>query len=251
MVDSVGFFSALAAGILSFISPCVLPLVPVYLTTITGLSLEELGQKGEKPYFQILIRSLAFCLGLSMVFIALGLTATTFGTFLTEHLRVFEIVAGIIIIIFGIHLTGIIKIGFLLRTFQIQSKPVDPKEKKKPKGIFVFFHPFLMGGAFAFGWTPCVGPILAAVLALAATKETVWEGGLLLAVYSLGLAVPFILASLAFTTFMASYKRFRKYLRAVEIISGVLLILFGILIATHNFTILVGWFSQILPQPKL
>jgi len=248
VVDSVSILTALAAGFLSFASPCVLPMVPIYLTTITGLSLEELGQKEGKPYFKILYRSMAFCVGLSVVFMALGLTATALGSFLIDHLRIFEIISGVIIIVFGFHLAGWIKIGFLLRTFQVRNKAEDPKEKKKDLGLI---QPFLMGGAFAFGWTPCVGPILAAVLALAATKETVAQGAFLLAFYSLGLAVPFILASLAFASFMNSYKRFRKHLHTVEIVSGILLILFGILIATHNFTILVGWFSQFIPQPKL
>lgn len=248
MQDSVGFLSAFIAGFISFISPCVLPLVPIYLTTMTGLTAAELEQKEGGVTARIFFASLAFCLGLSVVFIALGLTATGLGTFLTNHIRTFELVAGILIAVFGLHMTGLIKIGFLLRTLQIQTKP---QEVQKTQGFATLLKPFSMGLLFAFGWTPCVGPILAGVLALAATKETLVQGGVLLAVYSAGLSIPFILAGLAFGKFSTSYKKFRKHMHVVEIIAGVLLMVFGIMIATHNFARFAGFFSRFLPTPEM
>ena len=251
MTESVTIFSALIAGIISFVSPCVLPLVPVYLSTMTGLTAEDLENQSNRPVFHIFISSVAFCLGFSVVFILLGLTATTIGNFLISHIRILEVIAGVIIVIFGLHMTGLLKIGFLYRTLQLGNKGGQPKELTKHTGIHVFLKPFGMGFFFAFGWTPCVGPILAAVLAMAATEETVLRGGGLLAVYSLGLSVPFIIAGVAFSSFTTHYKNFRKHLHAVEVISGVLLILFGLLIATHNFTLLASWFAKFLPEPTL
>lgn len=252
MNDSVSFVSALVAGFLSFVSPCVLPLVPVYISTMTGLSVDELTDESKsRPLAYILMCAVAFCLGLSAVFVALGLTATAVGQFLSEHLRTFETVAGILIIIFGLHMTGLLKIAFLYRSFQVASKAQQPQTSPKRKGALAFVRPFLMGGAFAFGWTPCVGPILAAVLALAAQEHSVARGGLLLAVYSAGLAVPFLLAAAAFGVFMSAYKKFRRHLHTVEIISGVLLIIFGALIASHRFSLLAAWFSRYLPTPEM
>jgi cytochrome c-type biogenesis protein len=219
---------------------------------MTGLSLEELGNKEGRPLLRIFWSGLAFCLGLGVVFVSMGLTATTLGSFLYDHLPTFEVVSGVIIVIFGLHMSGILKIKMLYRTFQIQGKARDrAKEKEKRNTLATLLKPFFMGIAFAFGWTPCVGPILAAVLTIAATKERAWEGGVLLAIYTAGLAIPFVLSGLAFGTFTSQYKKFRKHLHTVEIVSGVLLVVFGLLIASHNLSVLAGWFAQIIPEPSL
>jgi len=170
-------------------------------------------------------------IGFSIVFISLGASATFVGNFLLSRRTVFNIIAGVIIIVFGLHLTGLIKIPFLYRDARIHTEA--PK-----RGLL---GAFLLGFAFAFGWTPCIGPILAGILALAATRQTVFQGMFLLAIYSAGLAIPFLATSLGLSQFLKFYGRFRKHLHAVEVASGVLLIVIGALIALNKFTILSGY----------
>jgi cytochrome c-type biogenesis protein len=225
---------AFVAGIVSFLSPCVLPLIPGYISMLSGESIEALkAQAGGALVARIFANSVAFVLGFSVVFIALGASATAVGGFLVAQRTTFNIVAGIIIIIFGLHLTGLVKIPFLYR-----DKRMDAGAPKRGAA-----GSFLLGFAFAFGWTPCIGPILAGILAVAATRNTVFQGMFLLAVYSAGLAIPFLLTGLGLSQFLRFYGRFRKHLQAVEIASGVLLIGIGVLMAFNKFTVLSGYLA--------
>jgi cytochrome c-type biogenesis protein len=225
---------AFLAGIVSFLSPCVLPLVPGYVSMLSGASIDELKEGADGELLRRVLRnSLAFVAGFSIVFMALGASATWVGQFLRTHQFIFNIIAGIIVIVFGLHLTGLVKIPLLYREARL-----DAGKPRRGMG-----GAFLVGFAFAFGWTPCIGPILAAILALAAQRETVLQGMFLLAVYSAGLAVPFLLTSLGLSTFLKFYAGFRKHLQAVEIASGVLLIALGTLMAFNKLTIISGYFS--------
>ena len=225
---------AFLAGVVSFLSPCVLPLIPGYVSMLSGESIEELrAGTGVGVVRRIFSNSVAFVIGFSTVFIALGASATWVGNFLATRRRIFEIVAGIIIIVFGLHLTGLVKIPFLYRDKRIETGA--PK-----RGLL---GSFILGFAFAFGWTPCIGPILTGILAIAATRDTVYAGMFLLAVYSAGLAIPFLLTGLGLSQFLKFYGRFRKYLQAVEVASGVLLVGIGVLIAFNKFTVLSGYLT--------
>jgi cytochrome c-type biogenesis protein len=225
---------AFLAGVVSFLSPCVLPLIPGYVSMLSGESIEELrAGTGVGVVRRIFSNSVAFVVGFSTVFVSLGASATWVGNFLATRRRVFEIVAGIIIIIFGLHLTGLVKIPFLYRDKRIETGA--PK-----RGLL---GSFILGFAFAFGWTPCIGPILTGILAIAATRDTVYAGMFLLAVYSAGLAIPFLLTGLGLSQFLKFYGRFRKYLQAVEVASGVLLVGIGVLIAFNRFTVLSGYLT--------
>lgn len=225
---------AFVAGIVSFLSPCVLPLVPGYVSMLSGESIEQLRAGADAGMGRrIFLNSVAFVVGFSTVFVALGASATWVGNFLASQRRVFDIVAGILIIVFGLHLTGLVKIPFLYRDARIDTGA--PK-----RGLA---GSFILGFAFAFGWTPCIGPILAGILGLAATRDTVFAGMFLLAIYSAGLAIPFLLTGLGLSQFLKFYGRFRKHLQVVEVASGVLLIGIGILMALHRFTILSGYLT--------
>ena len=225
---------ALVAGLVSFLSPCVLPLVPGYMSMLSGASMEELRGGGQSELMaRVLRNAVAFVIGFSVVFISLGASATAVGAFLSSRRTIFNIAAGAVIIIFGLHLTGVIKIPFLYRDARLNSGA--PR-----RGLL---GAFVLGFAFAFGWTPCIGPILAGILALAATRDTVFQGMFLLAVYSAGLAIPFLLTSLGLGKFLKFYGRFKKHLHAVEVGSGVLLIFIGVLIALNRFTMLSGYLS--------
>jgi cytochrome c-type biogenesis protein len=225
---------AFLAGIVSFLSPCVLPLVPGYISMLSGVSMEELRASADAALARrIFANSIAFVLGFTVVFVALGASASAVGNFLRTQKTIFSIVAGVIIIVFGLHLTGLIRIPFLYRDAHIQAAG-------KQRGSV---GAFLLGFAFAFGWTPCIGPILSGILALAATRDTLFQGMFLLAVYSAGLAIPFLLTSLGLSQFLKFYGRFRRHLHAVEVGSGVLLIVLGALIASNKFTLLSGYLS--------
>jgi cytochrome c-type biogenesis protein len=225
---------AFAAGIVSFLSPCVLPLVPGYVSMLSGESIEVLRADARGALVaRIFANSVAFVLGFSAVFVALGASATAVGSFLVSQRTAFNIVAGIIVIIFGLHLTGLIKIPFLYRDARMDAGA----PRRGAAGSF------LLGFAFAFGWTPCIGPILAGILAVAATKNTIFQGMFLLAVYSAGLAIPFLLTGLGVSQFLKFYGRFRKHLHAVEVVSGILLIGIGVLMALNRFTMLSGYLT--------
>jgi cytochrome c-type biogenesis protein len=226
--------AAFIAGLLSFLSPCVLPLVPGYVSLISGTSVENsAGASDQRMIGRVMMNSFMFILGFSVVFIALGAAATGIGQLTHEYYRYLTRIAGLVIIIFGLHLTGIWKIKALYADKRMHSV----------KGSSTALGAFLVGFAFAFGWTPCIGPILAGILTLAASEDTVFKGVLLLAVYSAGLAVPFLLTSLGIDRFLIFYTRFRRHLHTVEVVSGVLLIAVGALVLTRHLTVLSGYLS--------
>src|SRR6201984_3372596 len=225
--------AAFLAGLLSFLSPCVLPLVPGYVSLISGASVDELQADSNPLLTRGMGHSLMFILGFSIVFIALGAVATEVGQMLARYKSLLAQVAGVIIILFGLHLTGIFKIKALSTDARLHSL----------KGGSTAWGAFVIGFAFAFGWTPCVGPILAVILGFAATQDSVIKGTFLLAVYSLGLAVPFLLTSLGIERFLKFYSRFRSHMHALEVASGGLLIALGALLVAGRFTLISSYFS--------
>jgi cytochrome c-type biogenesis protein len=237
--QEVTLLAAFAAGILSFISPCVLPLIPGYISFISGLTLEEMqGQDaGRASRRHVLIASLAFVLGFTVIFVAAGASATAIGKFLRLYAPIINKVAGALLIVLGLHMMGVFRIRLLENEKRIhaQRKPAGP--------IGAFF----VGIAFAFGWTPCIGPILGGILTIAASKESVGEGVQLLAMYSLGLGVPFLLTSVAINQFFAATRRIRPYYHAIELVSGALLIGVGLLIFFDQFTLIVRYLEPYLP----
>jgi cytochrome c-type biogenesis protein len=239
-VNQVSLLAAFLAGVASFISPCVLPLIPSYVTFITGVSFDELASKEAAPRVRRLtiIHSLAFIAGFSLVFIALGATATVAGRFLRENQHIVRIVGGVLIIFFGIYLTGLIRIPALSRERKVQLT-------SKPLGVL---GSVLVGVTFAAGWTPCIGPILASILLYASTAKTVGTGILLLSVYSLGLGIPFLVASLGMNSFLAASSRLRRSLRTIEVVSGVILIVFGISLVTNVFSRFVAFLARFMPS---
>jgi cytochrome c-type biogenesis protein len=224
---------AFFAGLTSFLSPCVLPLVPGYLSIISGAGLEELKAPEARLMRRVMVNSIVFILGFSVVFIALGLAATGVGQVLGMYKHTLARVAGVIIILFGLHLTGIFKIKALYTDTRLHGV----KGSNTPLGAFV------IGFAFAFGWTPCLGPILSGILAVAAEQSTLVKGAVLLAVYSLGLAMPFLLTALLMERFLKFYSRFRSHMHALELASGALLIALGILLVIGRFTLISNWLS--------
>ena len=234
-MDEVSIATAFLAGLVSFLSPCVLPLVPGYISIISGSSLDQLkAQEKDSALFRtVLMNSIMFIIGFSITFILLGATATWIGQVFLRRRRLLGQLAGLILIVFGIHLMGIFKINFLYRDKRFHNV-------EKPRGLL---GALVLGFAFAFGWTPCIGPILSGVLTIASTKQTVTEGMFLLAVYSAGLGIPFILTSLALNKFLTFYGRFKKHFHAVEVVSGALVVAVGVLILTGSLTRLATWFS--------
>ena len=226
---NVNLLTAVIGGLVSFLSPCVLPLIPGYISFISGLSLQELQGAGDRNLTRrAFVSSCWFVLGFTLVFVALGASATALGSLLLTRLSALRVVAGAIIIVLGLHLIGIFRIPFLQyeKKVEVRARPMNAV------GVVV------VGAAFAFGWTPCIGPILAGILALASTQETVGQGMLLLTAYSLGLGIPFLATSLGVQAFFRFLGRFRRWLRAVEIASGVLLLAIGVLILTDRLALL-------------
>ena len=248
-MENVTLFGAFVAGVFSFVSPCVLPLIPGYLSFISGVSLEEMrgmntgggtaAVAGASPAAQrqVLITSIFFIIGFSLVFVALGASATYLGQYLMQRLSLLGKVAGVLIIIFGLHTMGVFKIPFLLNEARVQANA-------KPASLF---GAMVVGIAFAFGWTPCIGPILAAILAVAAAQDTVGEGIRLLAVYSMGLAIPFLLTALAINQFFKAFAKIRRYYHTIELVSGAMMVIIGVLIFTNRFTLIANYLSQYLP----
>jgi len=225
--------AAFVAGLFSFLSPCVLPLVPGYVSLISGAGVEELKSQESHLLRKVMLNSIGFILGFSIVFIALGAISTQVGQLMARYKSVLAQVAGVVIILFGLHLTGIFKIKALYTDARLHSI----------KGGSTWGGAFLIGFAFAFGWTPCVGPILAVILGIAAVQDSVFKGILLLAVYSLGLAVPFLMTALLMGRFMKFYSGFRRHMHAVEVASGALLIVLGALLMFGRFTIISNYLS--------
>ncbi|HEY7616038.1 MAG TPA: cytochrome c biogenesis protein CcdA [Terriglobales bacterium] len=225
--------AAFVAGLISFLSPCVLPLVPGYVSLISGVGVEELKSQESGLLRKVMLNSLAFIAGFSIVFIMLGAISTGVGQLLARYKSVLAQVAGVIIILFGLHLAGV---------FRIKALYAD-KRLHNVRGGNTLGGAFVIGFAFAFGWTPCVGPILAVILGFAAAQDSVVKGVALLTVYSLGLAVPFLLTSLGIERFLKFYTRFRAHMHAVEVASGGLLIALGILLVLGRFTIISNYLS--------
>ena len=279
MTPDVSLAAAFLAGLVSFLSPCVLPLVPGYISMLSGIGMEQLRQ-GEQPRGGLFASALSFVIGFSVVFISFGASASAVGSFLRENRAELAPIAGALIILFGLHLLGVLikltprtgaVLGVVLVVLGIISllhhgslvfglgavhffslsvigffgpilarwlnRDVHLRSNSKQPGVW---SGFLLGFAFAFGWTPCIGPILASVLALAAASDTIARGVLLLAIYSAGLAVPFLLTALGIGQFLKFYQRFRKHLHAVEIFSGALLLFVGGLVFVNKLTWLAG-----------
>ena len=230
----ISLIGALLGDVISFISPCVLPLVPPYLCYMAGVSIDQLvgEEESERRQSYILFVSLCFVLGFTTVFVALGTSASLIGQVLLKYQTILAQVAGGVIIIMGLHFLGLFKLGFLYKEARADSSKV----KSGPVGAY------LMGLAFAFGWTPCIGPILATILALAGTEGSAAEGALLLGVYSMGIGIPFMLAAFFAKPFMSFIVKFRRHLGSVEKLMGGLLVLTGVLFITGS----IGWISSYL-----
>jgi len=232
----ISYAVALLGGMFSFLSPCVLPLVPAYICFITGTSYQELKEDGQVSKLALLWPALAFVFGFSTVFIAMGAGASSLQGFLQEYKEVFALISGGLIVVLGLHFTGLIRLGFLYKEARFQSSDA-------PKGII---GAYVVGLAFAFGWTPCIGPILATIITLAANQQHFSEGVLLLATYSVGLGVPFILASVAINSFFVTSGRLKKHMRIIEVAIGILLVITGIAIMTGDLQntgyYLIEWF---------
>src|SRR5215213_1685847 len=237
-MTDVSIAAALLAGMLSFLSPCVLPLVPPYLVYLTGTSLERLADAEPEPRIkrETVLAAALFVLGFSTVFIALGAGASAIGALLRAYSHVLSIVAGVAIIVMGLHFLGLTRFALLMREKRV--------EVSKPVGLW---GAYVMGLAFAFGWTPCIGPILAAILAVAASEATVTKGAGMLAVYSLGLGIPFLLAAFAVEPFAKFLARFRGYLPMVEKTMGALLVLTGVAFLTGFVTTASYWLLEAFP----
>lgn len=235
--QEVTYFGAFIAGLLSFLSPCVLPLIPSYITYLTGLSFADL--QAEHPTHKVrqtaMLHSLAFIFGFTVVFVLLGASATFVGSFLNQHAAFLRKAGGVLIVLLGVHVTGLIPITMLLGEKRVTLH-------RKPAG---FAGTFLVGIAFAAGWTPCIGPILAAILMVAATEENVSHGIVLLLIYSLGLGIPFFLSSLAMHQFIVMFQRFKKYIRIFEIGTGIFLVLVGAMIYFNWLSRLSGLFTSL------
>ena len=229
----VGIWGAALAGLISFLSPCVLPLVPPYLGFLGGTTIDQLTDESQEglsqAYIRVIIAALFFVLGFTTVFVSLGAAASFFGRFIAQHKGEFAIVAGVFIILFGLHFLGILRIPLLYRQARVDADVQSAS----------FLGAYLMGLAFAFGWTPCVGPVLATILTFAASEATVMKGVGLLLVYSMGLGIPFVLAAVAIRPFMGFMQRFRRHMGTVEKVMGLLLVITGVLFITGS----LGYFG--------
>jgi cytochrome c-type biogenesis protein len=225
--------AAFLAGLVSFLSPCVLPLVPGYVSLISGVGVEQLKTQESQLLRKVMLNSVAFILGFSVVFITLGAVATEVTQILSRYRSTLAQIAGVVIILFGLHLTGVFKIKALYTDARLHSV----------KGGSTAWGAFVIGFAFAFGWTPCVGPVLTVILTFAAAQDSITKGIMLLAIYSMGLAVPFLLTALGVERFLKFYSRFRAHMHAIEVASGVLLIALGMLLVLGRFTIISNYLS--------
>ncbi len=237
----VTYIGALVAGLISFLSPCVLPLVPPYICFLGGTTMEQLAGEDEMPasvYWRVVLASVLFVLGFTTVFVSLGATATVVGQLVAENLGILAKIAGVVIILLGLHFLGLLKIPLLYREarYHAETRPAS------------LVGAYVIGLAFAFGWTPCVGPVLAAILFVAAGEETVWQGIRLLLVYSLGLGIPFVAAALAIRPFMGFMQRFRQHLGTVEKVMGGLLVVTGVMFITGSMNTIAIWLLELFPD---
>ena len=231
---TIGVLIAFSAGLLSFLSPCVLPLIPSYVTFITGLSLDDV-QHARKA---ALVHGMLFVLGFSLIFLAMGAGATMLGQSLLRHRDWISRVGGVVIIVFGLYLLGVLNIGFMSRErrFHVADKPVG------------YFGTLFVGIAFGAGWTPCLGPILGSILVYTGSQADLGKGMWLLSAYSLGLAVPFLLSAVAIERFTTFFQRMRRQMVWVSRISGVVMIGIGVLLVTNYFTVLAAWLTTLTPE---
>jgi cytochrome c-type biogenesis protein len=231
---TIGLLIAFSAGLLSFLSPCVLPLIPSYVTFITGLSLDDVQNARRSA----LIHGTLFVLGFTLIFLALGAGATMLGQSLLQYRDWISRVGGVVIIVFGLYLLGVLNIGFMSRErrFHVADKPVG------------YLGTLVVGVAFGAGWTPCIGPILGSILVYTSTQADLGRGMWLLLAYSLGLAVPFLASAIAIDRFTAFFQRVRPQMVLVSRISGIVLIVIGILLITNYFTILAAWLTRLTPD---
>jgi cytochrome c-type biogenesis protein len=239
MGESLGVLVAFSAGLFSFLSPCVLPLFPSYLSFLTGMSVDRLSREitgGAR--LRILLHSIAFIVGFSLVFVSLGASFSAAGQFFLEHRDLIRRIGGALIIGFGLYIAGLLKVGWLGRTQQMQLK-------QKPAG---YLGSLVVGITFAIGWTPCVGPILGSILSLAGTADTVGRGVGLLIAYSAGLGLPFLVSSLALNAFLRAFRRYRPFIPAVERAAGVLLVVVGVLVFTNYYVVLNSWAIALTPE---
>lgn len=239
MIAELTLLTVLLAGFVSFISPCVLPLVPPYLCYLAGVSLDQLTSEelSQARSRQVVLSAFSFVLGFTTVFVLLGAAASVAGQFIARNSGTLSIVAGVVIIIMGLHFLGVFRIGFLYREARIHV------ERKQPG----YLGGYVMGLAFAFGWTPCIGPVLAAILAVAGSEDTVAKGAGLLAVYSMGLGIPFILAALFARPFMGWMAKFKRHLQTVERVMGGMLVITGVLFLTNQMSVFSFWMLEMFP----
>ncbi len=237
--DQLSFAVAVGAGALSFVSPCVLPIFPSFLSFVTGLSLEDM-QAGREAATrrQILLSALLFILGFSLVFVSMGASLSLVGSFLFDYQGVIRRVGGVLIVLFGLQVAGWLRVPFLLRERRVELR-------RRPAG---YLGAFLVGVTFAAGWTPCVGPILGSVLSLASAAGTARTGTLLLAAYSAGLAIPFFLSALAVDRFFTIFDRFKRFLPVMNAVAGAVLVLVGALLVSNYFSVLAALANRLTPQ---
>ena len=237
----VTYFGALLAGLLSFLSPCILPIVPFYISYLAGVSMNQITSDAAVTgpvKRRAVLSAICFALGIITVFMGLGATASVFGQMVREYFDILRWAAAVIIIAMGLHFLGVIRIGILYRQFR-----ADAGETSN----VTFVGAYVIGFAFAFGWTPCVGPVLAAILFTAAGQQTAGQGAVLLFAYGLGMTLPFIAAAFFIGPFMSFMTRFRRHLGTVEKMMGALLIIFGVLIATDSINIIAQWMLEYIP----
>ena len=236
-MTELSYFYVITAGLLSFLSPCVLPIVPGYLCFMAGTSLDKIDLNAREIKRDVFYYSLCFVIGFSTVFIILGASATVISGLMFEYLDYLRVAGGIIIIIFGVHFMQLIQIPLLNQELRVQVQNYKP-------GVV---GSYIIGLSFAFGWTPCIGPILGSVLSVAASSDTISQGVFLLFLYSMGLGIPFLLAAYAIGSFLNFFSKIKKHMRTVEIVTGLLLILFGILILTNRIQELAFFFIKYFP----
>lgn len=240
MMMEVTYAGVFVAGLLSFVSPCVLPLIPAYISFLGGASLKQLTEEGgvdDATARRVFYSAIAFVFGFATVFIALGATATVISNVLAQNSLILGRIAGVIIVIFGLHYMGLFKIGFLNfdKRFHLENKPAG------------LIGAYVLGLAFAFGWTPCVGPILASVLMVAASGDSIGYGVSLLSVYAAGIGIPFLIAAFAVKPFMAFMTKFRRHMHKVEIAVGLLLVVTGVVIFTGDINLIANWLLETFP----
>ena len=229
------YFASFIAGLLTFASPCVLPLIPVYISFITGVSVTDLEEKARSALLKTFLSALSFVLGFSFIFVTLGASASYFGSLVGAHMALIKWIGGIAVIIFGLHLTGIFRIKIIYREKRMNTERLAGG----------YLGSFLVGLAFAAGWTPCIGPILSSILIVASTQNTVYKGILLLSMYSLGLGIPFLLTALFVEWALRIFTKIKKYFRYIEVASGAILVAVGLLMITDNLNLITRFFGRL------